>query len=189
MGLGKSNGSWCRSPLGTGRVGGRHQRVPKLLDRFCFLQQSQFTSLSQSSPPPCRLCRPPGEGSGQGATMLRKRLCCRAQPLNSATFREPRTCFKGLLFTLESSSDNAEPAHPECQRAPSGAAGLLVVPSEGWTGTLCGASQILGWRWQRPGCSPWPAQPLQLAVHSGPLWLPGVPWQCWGGGGGGCVES
>lgn len=47
----------------------------------------------------------PGEDDGQGATALRKRLCCRAQPLNSATFREPHTCFKGLLFALESSSE------------------------------------------------------------------------------------
>lgn len=47
----------------------------------------------------------PREDDGQGATALRKRLCCRAQPLNSATFREPHTCFKGLLFALESSSE------------------------------------------------------------------------------------
>lgn len=107
LGLVKSTSLWCWSPLGTNRFRGRHRRLPKLLGRFSFLQQSQFTNSSQSAPPLCRLCRPPGEDDGQGATALRKGLCCRAQPLNSATFREPHTCFKGLLFALESSSEMA----------------------------------------------------------------------------------
>lgn len=54
VGLGKSNSSWCWSPLGTSRVSGRHRRVPKLLARFCFLQQLQFTNepeLTSSLPP------------------------------------------------------------------------------------------------------------------------------------------
>lgn len=119
-GPGKSKSSRWRSPLGTSWVSGRHRHIAKLLEGFCFLQQWQFTSWRQSSPPPCRLCRPPGDGGGHGATLLRKRLCCRAQPLNSVTFREPHTCSQDLWFARESSSQRLT-AHPQHRCAPSAA--------------------------------------------------------------------
>lgn len=83
----------------------------------------------------------PREGGGQGATTLRKSLCCRAQPLNSVTFREPHIYFKDLLFALESSSQIPS-LHPlnsntHCWE-------LRVSCREGWTWTLRQVAWILG---------------------------------------------
>lgn len=127
----------------------------------------------------------PREGCGQGATVLRKSLCCRAQPLNSVTFREPLTYFKDLLLALESSSEILS-LHPlkssmHCWELlgcllPAEKAGLghcIELPGF-WGG---------GDRGQSGACA-------QHSLLSDAQWVTvssRVQWQCWVGGEG-CVR-
>lgn len=104
--------------------------------------------------------------------MLRKSLCCRAQPLNSVIFREPHTYFKDLLFALESSSEIPS-LHPlnsnmHCWDLP----GCLFPAEKAGLGhcmKLCGFGGG-GGRGQSE--TMWPAQSAQSVIDSGSLWFP-----------------
>jgi len=76
----------------------------------------------------------PGEGGGQGATTLRKKLCCRAQPLNSATPREPHTCFTDLSLAPESSSETPGLHTPNTSVHPRELPGCSLPPARAGSG-------------------------------------------------------
>lgn len=126
----------------------------------------------------------PREGGGQGATTLRKSLCCRAQPLNSVTFREPHIYFKDLLFALESSSQIPS-LHPlnsntHCWE-------LRVSCREDWTWTLHQVAWILGVMVTEARMKHVPSTASSVSDVQWITVASRVHWQCWAGGEG-CVR-